>query len=442
MPNISKIKVVEILKLLSDSDISSLAVSCNTPEYLFWDKVKYKKGKKEISPEKLWAIVKFLRTKVSIRHQSIVKDEKGRFFTWMQNFPQFDYFFHQVDLKLGGRLILSNTFLDERKKMEFISRGVLEEAIASSQLEGANTTHKEAKQMILEQRKPRTISEKMIYNNYQAMKLIESEYKGKKLNLETLLYLHSVITKDTLENPKDEGRLRTPKDNIVVQDAITGEIHHRAPSALFVKKELKRFINYANDDLNDTFFVHPVIKAIILHFWLAYLHPFVDGNGRMARLIFYWYVLKSDYWAFSYIPFSKVIKKSPAQYANAFVYTETDENDLTYFIDYNVRKILQAIKSFEEYVKKKEIENQEMRKLSRELFDLNERQLRLLQYFYKNKNAFTSIKVYKNINEISRLTAMSDLKKLEQLNFLTVKRIKRKNIYFPTEKVSKLFKTN
>jgi len=56
-----------------------------------------------------------------------------------------------------------------------------------------------------------------------------------------------------------------------------------------------KLIEFANDENITTGFIHPVIKAILLHFWIGYLHPFCDGNGRTARALFYWYLLKNDY---------------------------------------------------------------------------------------------------------------------------------------------------
>ena len=112
-----------------------------------------------------------------------------------------------------------------------------------------------------------------------------------------------------------------------------------------------------NDNLEDPYFVHPLIKAILLHFWLGYLHPFTDGNGRFARTIFYWYLLRHKYWAVSYLPVSRVIRNAPAQYRDAYVYSEQDDRDATYFVDYNLHKIMQAKREFEDYALRKQAEN-------------------------------------------------------------------------------------
>jgi Fic family protein len=213
-----------------------------------------------------------------------------------------------------------------------------------------------------------------------------------------------------------------------------------APDEEFLRNELVKFIEYANDASKiQQHFVHPLIKAIILHFWLGYLHPFTDGNGRLARSIFYWYMLKHDYWAFSYLPVSRAIKNSPAQYRDAYIYSEQDDNDLTYFIDYNVRKIGQCMVDFERYFKRKMAENQKMLMKARRHFNLNDRQIQLLKYMHKDASATTTIKTHSVVNGVSRVTAGNDLESLEDIGFLTSRKVGRERRFIATEKLNDLF---
>ena len=145
----------------------------------------------------------------------------------------------------------------------------------------------------------------------------------------------------------------------------------------------------------------------MIHFWVAYLHPFTDGNGRLARLLFYWYLLKKDYWAFSYLPISKVIKKSKIAYGRAYIYSEQDDYDLTYFIDYNVKKIKLAIKDFEDYLYRKGKENAQMSKITKNNYNLNERQVQLLKYLSQKEDETTTVKSYTAIHGISKKTAIN-----------------------------------
>ena len=93
---------------------------------------------------------------------------------------------------------------------------------------------------------------------------------------------------------------------------------------------------------------------------IGYEHPFADGNGRTARALFYWYMLKSGFDYFEYISISKLLKNAPKQYAMSYLYVEYDDNDLTYFIDYQIDTVLRAIDELLEYLQKKSQDYEEI----------------------------------------------------------------------------------
>jgi Fic family protein len=418
------------------SDIFKYVERANRPEYLYWDKIKYKPLPEGVSAEEFWAFIKLLRQHSATRAETPIKSEPGDVFSW-QLLPGQDHLLHEIDMDLGGAL-MSQIVEDDAARQRFITRGIMEEAIASSQLEGANTTRRAAKRILLERRAPANKSEQMIINNYRAMLAVEEELRHREMDIESLLDMHVTITKDTIDDSQ-VGRFRQDSDRVVVCDPARDIVYHVPPSEKFLKKEIKRLLRFANDHSDKNQFVHPVVKAILLHFWIGFLHPFADGNGRIARILFYWYLLKNNYWAFAYLPVSRVIKNSPAQYRDAYIYTEQDDNDLTYFIDYNLRKIKQAKREFAAYVKKKESENRKMSEVARSKYNLNDRQIQLLRYLHKNSSASTSIKMHSQIYGISRPTARKDLEQLEKLGLLSSEKVGRDRPFRGTQIISKLF---
>ena len=436
-PSLDFDKDVFLKKFNEADDIVDCYLNATRNEYLYWDKIKYKKPPKNMTAEEFWFMIKIMRKQDANRVESAIRDEQGNYFSWTV-YPDLNRILHEVDMQLGGTI--NSPYVEEKYIRErFVSRGIMEEAIASSQLEGANTTRKAAKLMILEKRKPRTRSEKMVLNNYRAMTYIEETLADRDLTIDIIYELHGILTKDTLD-PKDISRIRDDKDDILVCDSINGTIYHIPPKRKFIQQEIKRFITYANDKETSTSFVHPVIKAILLHFWIGYLHPFVDGNGRLARTMFYWYLLKNGYWTFAYLPISKVIRKSPGQYRDAYVYSEQDDNDVTYFIDYNLRKIAQAKKEFEQFLKRKKGESQKLDILKQSDYKLNHRQQQLARYLYKNPNAITTIESHSQIYDISRLTARKDLERLEDLQLLKSEKVGRERHFSGTIKLLELLK--
>ena len=428
-------KLDEVLDLFDqETDIMEYVAQTNHPEYLYWNKVRFKHPP-NVPPVEFWSLVKTLRKYSPNRSRTVITDEKGIYFSW-QPLPGLDYFFHEVDMNLGGALE-SIMIEDPSVRQRYISRGIMEEAIASSQLEGANTTRKVAKRMLVEKRKARSRSEQMILNNYQGMLHLEDHLKNHALTMDALLNLHAILTYDTLDDAA-VGHLRRDADRVVVQNTKTNTVYYVPPSEKFMRKEIGKFIRFANDDLGKEIFVHPVIKAIMLHFWIGFLHPFVDGNGRIARAIFYWYLLRKGYWAFTYLPLSRVIKNSPAQYRDAYVYSEQDDNDLTYFIDYNVRKITQARREFNDYVIKRQAENRRMTEVARLRYDLNDRQIQLLRYLHKNPDATSTIKTHSKVYGISRPTARKDLCTLEEFGFLESRKVGQERPFRATAKTTEL----
>ncbi len=406
-------------------------------EYLYWDKVRYKEpSPKGITREDLWAIIKFFRKSQGIK--TPILDKKGRAFTWSR-LDYFEEFFHNLDMGTGGELFVEKGDVSRANKQKLITRGIMEEAIASSQLEGASTSRKAAKKMLREGRKPRNESEKMIVNNYISMKAIEESYRDREMSMDLILELHGLITKDTRDSEGEIPRMKRKGEVIAVRDSLTNQVYFESPDIGFVKKELKKFIKFTNNDLGGQTFVHPVVKSIMIHFWIAYLHPFTDGNGRLARLLFYWYLIREGYWAFVYLPISKIIKLSPAQYTMAYVYSEQDDNDLTYFIDYNVKKIKLAVADFKKYLNKRSVGNVRMKKRGEVRYGLNIRQVQLLQFMQGDREERTSLRVHMNINQVSKRTASKDLKGLVGKGFLSRDKQGRNVYYYGTEKIRELF---
>src|SRR5207237_1228141 len=162
------------------------------------------------------------------------------------------------------------------------------------------------------------------------------------------------LTEGTLDNPDAAGRLQTSdEERVGVYDNSDGSLIHKPPPADQLAERLKLLCRFANepDDTDD--FVHPVIRSILLHFWLAYDHPFEDGNGRTARLLFYWSMRKHGYWLTEYLSISKILRQGPSRYVRSFLLTETDDGDTTYFIHFQLSVIKRAVEELHTYLRRK-----------------------------------------------------------------------------------------
>ena len=313
----------------------------------------------------------------------------------------------------------------------FLVNSLMEEAIRSSQLEGATTSRRAAKEMLRTGRQPSDRSERMIANNYRALQFMREEM-GDELTPSAILELHRVIADGTLEDPSAAGRLQKPgEERVAVYDRNEKEPIHRPPPAEQLPDRIQSLCDFANQSDEGGRFVHPVIRAILLHFWLAYDHPFEDGNGRTARVLFFWLMRVRGYWLAEYLPISRFIRDAPAQYARAFVETETDGGDTTYFLIHQLNVIEKAIDELHLYLQRKTAEVRDIEKLLRGAEHLNGRQLALLTDAVRNPEAVYSFDSHAKSHRVSHETARSDLKLLTKAKLLSQRRQGKRHVFEP-----------
>lgn len=385
-------------------------------EYLYWDRIKYKA--KDCTPLELWSAVKLFR----LLRRKELKFHSSKFHYVMTDYIQKSL--HQFDMHIGGTLG-SNIGIAETDKTKFIISSIMEEAISSSQMEGANTTRKKAKEMIQQEKKPKNKSEQMILNNFITMKYIV-QHKSEDLTVDNLLYIHKLITSDTLDDIEDEGKFRE-NDNVHVVNHISSEIVHTPPLKSDLKKLIDDLCLFFNTDSEE--FIHPIIKGCIIHFMIGWIHPFTDGNGRTARAIFYWYMLKKGYWLTEYLSISRIIKDSKLQYEKAYLYSEIDENDLTYFITYHIKTMEKAFDALKEYINRKQREVFQAAKFMK-ISGVNDRMAQVLKIIHDDPDRILNTKEMESRFNVSNFTARTDLKSLVELGFLEIIQVNKQKQNF------------
>lgn len=383
-------------------------------EYLYWDKFKYQELPNGLKPEVAWAALKLSR---KMREQKFIslQDVGGLNFTyWIPDNAQ--KALHFLDQNTAGQILVDEPALQSEEKHRYILKSIMEEAITSSQLEGAATTRVVAKEMLRSGRQPKDHAERMIFNNYITITKIR-DYLNEELTPELLLEFHRLISKDTLEDSDQEGRYREEKDGDIRVYDEKDQVLHTPPSPPLISNSVDQLCLFANAD-DDEEFVHPVIRGIILHFWLAYLHPFADGNGRTARAVFYWYMLKRKYWLFEYLSISRVMRKASVQYYRSFLYSEADECDTTYFIMFHLRAIRLAIDELRIYLARKQKESREAIRFLKKQPHLNHRQRSLLMSALDRPDNVYSFKTHMAVHGVVYQTARADLIGLYELGLL------------------------
>lgn len=430
----NKESILRVIKVCQKPEIQELISKAND-RYFYWSDLIHRiPANIDAKPEEIWAYIRLSRS--ANMKKTPIRDKNGRIFTyWTPDCLHRSI--SEIDKWSGGQIITDQPFgLPSKEK--YIINSLMDEAIASSQLEGASTEYKIAKEMLRSGRQPKDKNEQMIFNNWNAMQFIRENSK-KPFSIDNLFELHSILTLETLKFPSEAGKFRERDDIHVI---YREEIVHIPPKAATLKEREDKLIEFANTD-DEEHWVHPVIKGAMIHFWLAYDHPFTDGNGRTARALMYWYLLSRGYELFQYLSISKHFLRAPGQYVRSYLYAENDENDLTYFLVYNLLSMRFAFNELRKYFKNKQSEVSKANDLLGRFRGLNLRQKSLIYHSIQHPDTVYSIEAHKNTHGIAYDTARKDLMVLAAKGFLKIeKEGKRLFLFLPTSKVIEKLRDN
>jgi Fic family protein len=418
-------EAVEFFKKMAQKEVIDLTHIANY-EYMHWDKFRhFRPIPAGTTHEELWAMIAMNRSAQFQPLPLILRDNSAlRYWTP----PRHQQWLHRIDQDAGGMIGSRSRMVAKDSDDRFLFNSLMEEAIASSQLEGATTTRTIAKQMLRTARNPRNRNEQMIANNYKAILAIR-EMKNDQLTPEMLCRIQAIITENTLDDPSAAGRFRTESDgNVHVVDTLTGKTLHEPPTADSLGWRLEQLCQFAEQQ--SKVFVHPVTKAIALHFMIGYIHPFVDGNGRTARALFYWFMLRNGYWIFEYLPISRIVLDAPIRYGRAYLYTETDSCDLTYFNHYNLKVIDRAVVEMHDYFVWQQQQMREAYDAVQFIPDLNHRQIAVASAAIRDPSAEFTISQHAGVHHVTKATARADLIDLETRGVLHKRHDGKRLLFF------------
>ena len=395
--------------------------------YPHWDKLRRLPIPAGFEHEEWWAAIKVSR--LHALKPIPLTDKFGKPFQ-VSTPDQLASQLHEIDMGAGGRIGMLEPVTNPQTRDQYLVNSLMHEAITSSQLEGAVTTRVVAKEMLRTGRPPRDKSEQMIRNNYYTMRRI-IELQERDLTPELVLEIHRIVTEGTLGDGGSAGRLRMDGEPVTVEDE-TGEVFHYPPPASELPDRMLKMCEFANGT-TPVFFLHPVVRAILLHFWLAYDHPFLDGNGRTARALFYWGMLHSGYWLVEFISISDILRRAPVKYYRSFLYSETDDNDATYFVVHQAEVIRQAIQRLHAYIDRKSRELQEGERLLRAWDMLNRRQVAIITHALRHPGTLYTIEGHQESHKTAYDTARKDLLSLAEEGLLRMGKRGRMMIFTPAQ---------
>ena len=310
-----------------------------------------------------------------------------------------------------ARGFLEATKLKEEWIKEMQSEALILESHYSTHIEGTKLTLAQSKKILT----GKTVmginkdDRQELLNYKEAMDFV-SEYLGKKSDItENLIkQIHEILVKDVRGGTLEPGKYRKVKNYVV--NLLTGEVIYTPPPPSYVPQLMKEFVEWLNNKSN----ISPVIVAGISQYKLVDIHPFLDGNGRTARVLCTLILYQNGYDFKKLFSLSEYYDKNRAGYYEAIQSVRENEMYMTYWLEYfteGLKNQLIEVRAKGEKVIKKEIIIEKAKK-----FNLNERQQKILLLLLGKERA--SVEEMRNILNLVRRTVQRDLSKLSDLNLV------------------------
>ena len=407
-------------------------VNIATDPYRPWEEMRWRTAPNGMAPAVWWYVTDLQRR--SARRTLPLCQVDGSPFTY--NLPDEALkLIETLRSRAGGSIGMDELVTNPATRNQYLVSSLMEEAITSSQLEGASTTRRVAKDMLRAGRAPRTKDERMIWNNYQAMEFVRAHHAD-AITPDLVRELHAIVTMGTLDDSDDAGRLQRPGDDRVWIEGNEGEVLHRPPSAEELPARLAALCAFVNGHAEDGPWVSPVVRAILVHFMVGHDHYFVDGNGRLARTLFYWVMLGRGLWLTEFVTISTILKKAPVQYAHAYLNSEY-EGDVTYFLLHQLRVLARAFDLLEEHLAAKTAQVRDVREaLWRSDRTFNHRQVDLLERAVRDPDLLLTVRSHQRSHRVSHGTARTDLYDLQERGLLERGKIGREFSWRPAPDIA------
>ncbi len=244
--------------------------------------------------------------------------------------------------------------------------------------------------------------------NYRNVINFISDYDKPEITLDTLKKVHEMTTKRILA---DEviGELR--KTQVVVKNSQTGEITFRPPPALEVQFLLKDFFEWLNSVSPEE--VYPAVVAGIAHYEVVRIHPFLDGNGRVARAMALLVLFRQGYDVKRFFSLEEHYDREPMNYYESLQSVGRQNGDQTEWLEYFVEGLAIELTRVKEKVKSLSTDLKIKKSMGGQQLELSERQIKIVEFiqengFLQNKSFF---ELFPTISEDTVLRDLNDLMK-------------------------------
>lgn len=208
------------------------------------------------------------------------------------------------------------------------------------------------------------------------------------------------------------GKYRSHEEHIVSGMFGREKVHYIAPSPDRIEDEMRRFLEWFETDDGDG----SIIRSAIAHFWFVSIHPFEDGNGRLARILSEMTLARGENSKFRFYNISSRINKDKKRYYDILERTQHGSGDITEWLVWYMQKLSEALEDAESVVST--ILNKSLFWQRSSSIPMNERQINVLNLFLDGYEAKITSKTWASLAKCSKDTAIRDIQYLVGKNLL------------------------
>lgn len=328
--------------------------------------------------------------------------------------PNFHYTHRIVRLLTkisAAREVILNSPLIPKWEIELRKQAVIRSAHSSTSIEGNRMSLEQVSNLAQGREVTATRKDKKEVLNYlNVLTNLDKLVKDDNIKAKDILRIHKMLTKDTLESPEDCGIFR--RKYVVVGNPLTGEIFFKPPKneeVPILVEDLLKWINY-----NESKEIDPVVEAGIVHYEFVRIHPFVDGNGRTARVLATWILYKRGFDTKRFFCLDDYYNSDRPAYYSALQTVNPETRELTQWLEYFIEGVNVSVEAVKERVVR--LSSERLRKGKKGQIALTERQMKIVEFI--NQNGRITNRDARRMFNISDRMVLKELRKLIDLDVI------------------------
>ncbi|HAK88625.1 MAG TPA: hypothetical protein DHV16_01810 [Nitrospiraceae bacterium] len=326
-----------------------------------------------------------------------------------------------TQIAAARELVLNSPFIP-KWEVSLRREAIIRSAHSSTAIEGNRLSLEQVSDLaqgreIMAARKDR----QEVLNYLKVLQSIDKLTDGKKITEKDILRIHKTATKDTLENPSDCGAYRNRY--VIVGNRLTGEVFFRPPSNEDVPKLMKALVIWLNSF--EAKALDPVIEAGVAHYEFVRIHPFIDGNGRTARVLAALILYLRGFDTKQFFCLDDFYDSDRPAYYRVLQGVNQNTLDITKWLEYFVEGVKVSIAAVKERVVR--LSSERLRKAKKGQIALTERQMKIVEFI--NQNGRITNRDVRDMFKISDRAALKEIRKLVDLEVIKAEGKGRSLIY-------------